>query len=128
LFFTPEVVPCTFTDTVHEVPGARLAPDKLIFLEPLVAAAVPLQVLFRLLGLAITSPAGKLSVNATPFKVRLALLLLSVKVRLVVPFNGIVVAPNAWTTLGGLTTVRLGLAEAVLPLPASVESMVTLLL
>ena len=54
------------------------------------------------------------------------LVLLTVKVRLVVPFSGIVAAPNALAMVGGLMTVRL--ADDVLPLPASVELMVTLLL
>ena len=52
------------------------------------------------------------------------LLLSMVNVRLVVPLSGTVVAPNALTMCGGLMTVRL--AEEVLPLPASLESMVTL--
>lgn len=49
-----------------------------------------------------------------------------VNVRLVVPFNGIVTAPKAFTMCGGLMTVRL--AEDVLsaPVPAAVELMVTL--
>ena len=51
-------------------------------------------------------------------------MLLRVKVRLVVPFSGIVAAPNALVMFGGLMTVIF--ADDVLPLPASVESMVTL--
>jgi len=66
---------------------------------------VPLHVLFKLPGVATTNPAGRLSVKATPFSVRFAFVLLSVKVRLVVPFRGIETAPKALVMLGGLMTV-----------------------
>ena len=46
-------------------------------------------------------------------------------VRLVVPFSGMVAAPNALAIVGGLMTVML--ADDVLPLPASVERTCTLL-
>lgn len=98
LFFAPPVVPCTFTETVQEDFGATLAPLKETEDDPFPAVAVPPQVLLRFAGVATTSPAGKLSVNATPFSVRFWLLLLSTaKVRLVVPLSGIVVAPKALT-------------------------------
>lgn len=80
--------------------------------------------LFKALGVATTSPAGKLSVKATPFRVKFWLLLLIAKLTLVVPFSGIVAAPNVLLMLGGLMTVRF--ADDVLPFPASLESMVTL--
>src|SRR5262249_45538374 len=87
LFFAPAVVPVTFTETVQDAPGARLAPDNDTEDDPLAAVAVPPQVLFRLAGVATTRPAGRASVNATPFRVKLVLLLFSVKVRLVVPLS-----------------------------------------
>ena len=52
--------------------------------------------------------------------------LLTWMLRLVVPFNGIVARPKFLAMLGGLIT--LSVSDAVLPLPAAVESMVTLLL
>lgn len=119
LFFTPAVVPWTFTETVQLAPGASDAPLKDTDIDPSAAVAVPLHVLFRLPGVATISPAGKLSLKATPFSVRFWLVLLRVNVRLVVPFSGIEAAPNALVMLGGLMTVKL--AEDVLPLPASVE-------
>src|SRR6266853_1481650 len=123
------VVPWTVNEIMQLVFGATLAPLKLTVDEPSAAVAVPLHVLFRLPGVATISPAGKLSVKATPVSVRFWLLLLSmVKVRLVVPFSGMLAAPKAFAMCGGLMTVRFGLVVAVLPLPASVESMVTLLL
>ena len=69
LFLTPAVVPLTFADTVHDVPGARLAPLRLTDEEPFTAVAVPVQVLFRLLGVATIRPDGKLSEKAIPFSI-----------------------------------------------------------
>ena len=105
-------------------PGARLAPDKLMEPDPATAVGVVLQVLVKPLGVATIRPAGRLSVNAIPFNVRLALVLETVKVSDVVPFSGIVVAPKALAIVGGLMTVSV--SEPVFPFPASVESMVTL--
>jgi hypothetical protein len=70
LFFTPTVVPCTFTDTVQVAFGARVTPERLTVEEPAAAVAVPPHVLFKFDGVATTKPAGRLSVNATPFSVR----------------------------------------------------------
>jgi hypothetical protein len=128
LFFTPAVVPVTLTEMAQEAPGARLAPVRLTEVDPFTAVAVPLQVLLRLPGVATTSPAGRLSVNATPFRVRFWLLLLSVNVRLVVLFNGMVAVPNAFVMLGGLMTVKFAEEVESAPVPAAVELMVTLLL
>lgn len=63
----------------------------------------------------------------TPPRGVLTLVLLSVKVKLVVPFSGMELAPKALAIVGGLMTLRLGLAVQVLPLPASAESIWTLL-
>ena len=49
-----------------------------------------------------------------------------VNVRLVGVFRGVLAAPKALAICGGATTVSV--ADAVFPLPAAVESMVTLLL
>jgi len=127
LFFTPAVVPWTSTDTVQlgGGGGASVAPVKLTDEDPATAVAVPPQVLLRLGVEATTNPVGRLSVKATPFSVRFWLVLLSVNVSEVVPFSGIVAAPKALAIDGGLITVMF--AEEVLPLPASVESIWTLL-
>lgn len=118
-------MPVTLTETVQLAPGASVCPLRLTLEEPAVAVIVPVQLPLRPFGVATTNPAGRLSVKATPFRVRFTLVLLSVNVKLVVPFNGIVTAPNAFAMVGGLMTVRL--AEDVLPLPASVERIWTLL-
>lgn len=68
LFFTPAVVPVTFTDNVHEELAAIVPPDKLI--APAAAAAVPPQELVKPLGEETTRPAGKVSVNPTPVNAR----------------------------------------------------------
>src|SRR5712671_1468325 len=59
LFFTPAVVPCTFTETVQLALAANVPPDKLTEPEPATAVAVPPQVLLSALGVAITRPAGR---------------------------------------------------------------------
>src|SRR5579863_1994402 len=64
LFFTPVVVPCTVIENVHDAFAANDAADRLAWLEPVAAAAVPPQVFAKLLGVATSKPAGKLSVNA----------------------------------------------------------------
>src|SRR5258708_26294106 len=116
------------TVTVHELLGAMLAPLRATFEDPSVAVTVPpLQVVLGLPGVATTRPVGRLSVNAVPFNVKFWLLLLSiVMVRLVVPFNGIVAAPNALAMCGGLMTTRIA-DDALTALPASLESRVTVL-
>src|SRR5204862_5744916 len=98
--------------------------------DPSAAVTVPPgQLVVWLPGVATIRPAGRLSVNATPVSVRFWLLLLSiVKVRLVVPFNGIVAAPKALTICGGLMTVRFAEDVDCAPVPAAVELMMTLLL
>ena len=59
-------------------------------------------------GVATTSPAGKVSVNATPVSdTAFAAGLVMVKVKLVVLFSGIVAAPNVLLMVGGATTVQL---------------------
>src|SRR5437899_5672730 len=69
LFLMPAVVPCTLTETVQEALCVIVPPVRLIEPEPATAVAVPPQVLFRLFGVATTSPAGRLSVKATPLRV-----------------------------------------------------------
>src|SRR6266481_9928985 len=119
LFFPPAVVPCTFTDTVQLAVAANVPPDRLTEPEPATAVAVPPQVLLRLLGVATTSPAGRMSVKAIPLSATVVFGLLMVKVSDVAPFSGIWAAPNALLMVGGLATVRLEVA--VLPVPPLVE-------
>jgi len=119
LFFTPAVVPCTFTETVQLALAANVPAERLMLPEPATAVAVPPQVLFKALGVATTNPAGRLSVKAIPVSARLVLGFWMVNVSDVVPFSGMLAAPNAFVIVGGVATVRL--AEAVLPVPPLVE-------
>ena len=128
LFLTPAVVPCTLTETVQLAPAASVAALKLTEEDPATAVAVPLQVVLMPLGVATTRPAGRLSVNAMPFNTEFTLLLVMVKVRLVVPFNGTVAAPNALVIEGGSMTVSVAEEVESAPVPAVVELIVTVLL
>ncbi len=119
LFFTPAVVPCMFTETVHEPLAATDPPDRLTEPEPPTAVAVPPHVLFRFEVDATVRPAGKLSVNAIPVTVTPVFGLVMVKVKLVVPFSGMPAAPNALVMVGGVATVRFAVAE--FPVPPLVE-------
>jgi hypothetical protein len=119
LFFTPGVVPWTFTETVQLALAASVPADKLTEPDPAAAVAVPPHVLFRLGVEATINPAGKLSVKAIPVSARLVFGFWMVNVSEVVPFSGICAAPKAFVIAGGVATVRL--AEAVLPVPPLVE-------
>jgi len=119
LFFTPAVVPCTFIDTAHDPLAASVPVAKLTEPAPAVAVAVPAQVLLKLFGVATTSPAGNVSVNASPVSVTPAFGFVMLSVNDVAPFSGIVAAPNTFVIVGGPATVRF--AEPVLPVPPFVE-------
>src|SRR4029077_11115874 len=66
LFFTPEVVPVTFTVSVQVLLTAIVPPVSGTLPDPATAVGVPPQVLVSPLGVATTKPAGRVSVNATP--------------------------------------------------------------
>lgn len=79
LFFAPAVVPVTFKLSVQEPPAASVPPDRLTADEPVAAAAVPVQVVVKPLGVATTRPVGKLSLNPTPLSaIELTAVLLTV--------------------------------------------------
>ena len=93
-------------------------------LEPATAVMVlvvpPQNVVFRPLGVATTRPVGKVSVKAMPYMVTVfAAGLVTTKVKEVVPFTKMVLAPKALLMVGGATTLML--AEPVLPDPSSLE-------
>src|SRR6478736_6298987 len=119
LFFTPAVVPVTLTETVQLALAANVPAERLMLPDPATAVAVPPQVLFKPLGVATTNPAGRLSVKAMPVSARLVLGFWIVNVSEVVPFNGMLAAPNTLVIEGGVATVKL--ADAVLPVPPLVE-------
>ena len=103
----------------HDPLAAVVPPDRLNELAPASAVAVPPQVLFKL-GVGPTNkPEGKLSVKEIPVSGTPALRLLMFKDNDVVPFTGMVVAPNAFVVVCGATTLKF--AEAELPVPPFVD-------
>jgi hypothetical protein len=112
LFFTPEVVPVTFTPIVHEAFTPTVPPLRETL--PVPAVTVPPHELVTFGVLATLNPAGKVSVNANPFSATvLAVGFVIVKVSVVVPLTGIVAAPNAFVIEGGAATVSTWVADAV---------------
>src|ERR1035438_6846454 len=126
LFLIPAVVLVTFTAKVHAALATSVAPAKPTLPEPATAVIVPPpHVPLRPFGVLTTSPAGSVSVTATPLTED-ALGLVTVKLKLVVPFTAMVAAPNAFVMVGDASTVTL--AEAVPPVPPSVELIVPVVL
>ena len=75
LFLIPAVVAVTFTEKVHEVEAARLAPVRLMTPVACVAVIVPPpQEPVRPFGVEITRPAGSVSLKPTPVSVVVVLL------------------------------------------------------
>ena len=128
LFLVPALVPVTFTAKVHDALPASVAPVKLMLPDPAVAVIVPPpHEPVRPFGVFTTSPAGSVSVNATPVTEDTVLGLVMVKLKLVVPLIPIVDAPNAFVIVGG-NVLTVTLAEAVLPVPPSFELIVPVVL
>jgi hypothetical protein len=115
LFFTPADAPDTFSEMVHEALAASVPAESEATDEPATAPVAPPQVFAKLLGVAMISPGGRLSVNAIPVNATAEFGFVTVNVSEVAPFSGIAAAPNALAIVGGEATVRL--AEAVLPAP-----------
>jgi hypothetical protein len=99
----PAVVPVTLTEKLHEVPAARAAPDRVTVL-PLPVMLPPPQVPVRPLGVDTTNPAGSGSVNATPLKADVVLVLKTWNPSVVDPFSGMLRVEN---TSGVTDTLRL---------------------
>ncbi len=124
LFFTPAVVPVTFTEKVQEAAPASVAVARLTLEAPAVAVMVPPpQVPVSAFGLETTSPAGKVSVKATPVRLPVAFGFVTVKLRLVLPPTAREAAPKLLVMLGA--PVTLTLAFDVLPVPPLVDVTVT---
>jgi hypothetical protein len=120
LLIVPAVVPVTFTVTTHEPAPGMVPPAKTILVELAPTVAVPPQLFVNPLGLATAIPVGRTSLKPMP-ESALPLAFDIEKLRVVVPFSGIVAAPKALPILGGAMTIKL--AEAVLPVPPSFEVM-----
>jgi len=94
-------------------------PVRLMLLPPAVADGVPLQLFVSPFGVATSTPAGSVSVNATPVNATPLFGFWIVNVNVLVPFSGMVFGLNALAMLGGLATVRVAVAAA--PVPPFVE-------
>ena len=119
LFFTPAVVPCTFTETVQLALAAKVPAERLMLPEPATAVAVPPQVLFKALGVATTRSCRQIVSKGNSGQRQIGVRVLDGERQRVVPFSGMLAAPKAFVIVGGVATVRL--AEAVLPVPPLVE-------
>lgn len=118
----PEAVAVTLTERVQMLEAAMVAPERETVPEAATAVAVPPQVLARAFGAATTRPAGSGSVKVTPVRdCVFAVGFVRVKVSEVVALGAMLDAPKDFAIAGGARTARL--AEAVPPVPPSVEAM-----
>ena len=126
----PTMVDCLLVDPLrlglNGTAGPRSPPVNVMIDEPGLAVTVPSQLLLRLLGLATTSPAGNVSVNAIPVNVtselgadELLLGLLMVKLNRVIWFWLILSGTKILLMVGGKATPKV--ADAVPPVPPSLE-------
>jgi len=101
-------VPATFTTIVQVAPGVAMVPPARLMLVVFAAAVtVPPQVLLTPGVLATCNPFVSVSLNAIPFsELVLAAGLAIVNVTVVVPFSGMLAAPNALLIVGGATTFK----------------------
>src|SRR5215471_409202 len=89
--------------------------------DPGTAVTDPLQPLDTPFGVATTKPLGRLSIKAIVVRAPgLPAGLVMVKVTVVVPFSGMLAAPNALAIVGGATTFKSAVL-LVCPVPPSVE-------
>ena len=127
LFCTPVAVLVTFTPKVHDELPVRVAPDRLMVFDPAVATTVPPpHPPAWPFGVEMIRPAGSVSLIEIPVSVADELGFVMVKVRPVVPFRAIEVAPKVFVMVGGAITVID--AEAVPPEPPSEELTAALVL
>ena len=80
----PAIVPVTFTAKVQDALSPRVAPDRLMFFDPVTAVMVPPpQLPARPFGVDTTRPEGKLSVNPTAVRATVGFGLAMVKLKAV---------------------------------------------
>lgn len=121
LFFTPSLRAVTFKLKVQEALATSVASNRLALLDPAVAVMAPLpHDPLKLLGLATTSPAGRLSVKPMPLNGSLPFGFVMVKLSVVFPFGSTVAAPNVLVSVGDATTVN-AVVLLTAPGPLSLE-------
>lgn len=110
----------TFTLKVQEPFAPKPAPAKLMLFVPDVAVIVPApQVPVSALGVATINPAGSVSVKPIWLS-EIKSGFVTVKLRLVVAFTGIALAPKVMLSVGGPFTVTVAEAPVIL-LPTLLE-------
>jgi hypothetical protein len=124
LSFGPGDAPRTSSFTSHANPGASVPFTNEMLLLPASAVTAPPHPLVRPLGDATTRPSGNASEKASP-DAATVLKFAILKVKVVVPFSGILDAPNAFSIAGGPTTSNESVAGA--PVPPWFDDGVTLL-
>ena len=101
LFLVPTVVPVTFTVIVQDdAPTGRTPVASATLPDAAVAVTVPPQVFTSPFGVETTSPAGSVSVKATPVSAVARLGLVRVNVSVVVPLTVMLGAPKALEIVG----------------------------
>ena len=102
LFCMPALTPETFTAKLQEPFAAKVALARLTLADPAVAVIVPPpQPPVSPMGVETIKPAGNESVKLIPLSEAPELGLDKVKVKVVVPFNGMLVTPKAFAIVGG---------------------------
>ena len=122
LFFVPAAVPVTLTEKVQEALAANVSPVRLTEPDPPVAVMLPpTQVLVSPGDADTARPASKGSLKAIPLSDAPVFGLAMVKLSVVFPPTAILAAPNDLPMVGGFNGATVTLAEAVPPVPPSVE-------
>lgn len=120
----PVAIAVTFTPNVQDPLALRVPPVKTMLFVPEVAVIVPVpQLPLNAFGFATISPDGNVSVNPMPVS-GIESGFVIVKLRLVVPFIGMPLAPKVMVSTGGPITVIV--AEPPGPLPASLDEIVVI--
>src|SRR6185312_3481209 len=124
LIFTPGVIPVTLTTIVQVAPGNRPLPPPLNSIASVLSkfrpkVTMPSQVLLmRRFGVDTASPSGRSSSRTGPRTVA-ALGFEMVKARVVEPYWGILSAPKAMLSTGGLTAASACVVTSALAIPRS---------
>ena len=127
LVFTPDVVLVMLTEIEQLLLVAMDPPVRLSVVSPTFGENVPPQLLVAPVGEATLMPLGRGSLTATPLCATvLAAGLVMVMVSVVVPFSGMLAAPNDLVMVGADIAVKA--AEAVVPVPPLVALTVPVVL
>ena len=123
LGFVPGVVPVTSTEKLQDAPPARVALARETRLVAAVAVIVPPpHEPVKPSGVETSKPEARLSVKLTPVSEVLALGLVIAKLRVVLPFTGMLESPKFLVMLGGATTdTEFGIQSLLLSLLSTIR-------